>query len=111
MIVELTGGGIRVHEADDCTRLSVTTALAGPDVDTALRASGAGARDGSADHLLLDVPTLHERAREAASAPDWESRWTTMIDYAARKGWLTPDGSAVRAHLENPSEPDGRAAH
>jgi hypothetical protein len=110
MIVELTGLGIRVHEADDCTRLSVTTALAGLDVDTALRASGAGARDGSGDHLLLDVPTLHGRAREAASSSDWESRWTAMIDYAARKGWLSPDGSAVRVHLESPSAPDGRGA-
>jgi hypothetical protein len=104
MIVQVTPAGVSVHDADDCTRLSVDTALAGAELEAALRAHGAGERAGGAhgggDDLLLDVAALHERARAAASAPDWESRWTAMIDYATRKGWLSADGTAVRAHVE-----------
>jgi hypothetical protein len=100
VIVELTADGFRVHHADDCTRLSVATDLNGHDVDAALRCAGAGARDGATGTILLDVSVLHERARAAASAADWDARWSAMIAYAGRKGWLTPDGTAVRAHLE-----------
>jgi hypothetical protein len=102
VIVELTADRIRVRDADDCTRLSVATALAGDDIDAALRSTGAGAREGpnGTDTVLLDIPALHAHARAAASALDWDSRWEAMIGYAGRKGWLTPAGTAVRAHLE-----------
>jgi len=98
VIVELGREAAIVRDADDCTRLSVATDLAGADLDAALATTGTGTRDGSA--VLLGVPVLHDRARAAASAPDWESRWSAMIDYAAGKGWLSADGSAVQAHLE-----------
>ena len=102
MIVELIADGIRVHDANDCTRLSVATALAGPDIDAALRSTGAGTREdaNATNTVLLDIATLREHARAAASVPDWDSRWEAMIGYAGQKGWLTPGGAAVRAHLE-----------
>ena len=102
MIVELTADGIRVHDADDCARLSVVTVLAGADIDAALRSAGAGTREdvNGTDTVLLDIPTLREHARAAASVPDWDSRWEAMIGYAGRKGWIAPGGTAVRAHLE-----------
>jgi hypothetical protein len=102
VVVELTADGIRVHDADDCTRLSVATALAGADMDAALRSTGAGSRVDAnrTDTVLLDIPTLREHARAAASVTDWDSRWQAMIAYAGRKGWITPEGTAVRAHLE-----------
>jgi hypothetical protein len=103
MIVELTAAGVRVREADDCTRLSVSTALPADEVDAALARSGAGTRSPGASDLLLDVASLHQRARMSASAADWESRWTAMIGYAASRGWLTDDQSAVRAHVESSS--------
>jgi hypothetical protein len=98
MIVEVTAEGAGVRDADDCGRLSVATGLAGADLDAALEASGIGARAGQ--DVLLDVAVLRDRARAAASAPDWDSRWSSMLDYATRKGWVTPDGAAVRAHIE-----------
>jgi hypothetical protein len=52
------------------------------------------------DTVLLDISALREHARAAASTLDWDSRWEAMIGYAGRKGWVTPGGSAVRAHLE-----------
>ena len=108
VIVELTADCIRVHDADDCGRLSVATALAGPEIDVALRSTGAGTREGAngTDTVLLDIPALRAHARAAASAPDWDSRWEAMIGYARRKGWLTPAGTAVRAHLEPVASPE-----
>lgn len=99
MIVQLSAGAARVAEPDDCTRLHVATSLPADAVDEALRGSGAGrlAPEGDA---LLDVETLRRRARAAADAPDWDDRWTTMIDYARSKGWVTADDAAVRAHVE-----------
>jgi hypothetical protein len=99
MIVDIAADGALVHEADDCTRLSVRTGLGGRELDAALASAGFCTRAGDGD-VLLDVETLHERARAAAVAPDWESKWSAMIGYAGSKGWLTPDGSAVQAHIE-----------
>ncbi len=101
MIVELTTGGVDLRDADDCTRLSVSTALSDHDVDVVLARSGAGTRVTDGRDVLLDVAMLHQRARALAPAADWEDRWTAMIDYAATKGWLTTDRSAVRAHIDD----------
>jgi hypothetical protein len=100
MIVEVTTDGLDVREADDCTRLSVSTTLPDPQVDLALVRTGAGTRAADGPDVLLDVAMLHQRAKALASAADWETRWTAMIDYAAAKGWLTDDRSAVRAHID-----------
>jgi hypothetical protein len=101
VLVDITANEIRIQDADDCSRLSVTTVLAGDDLDAALHSAHLGTRDeaSEANTVLLDVAELHARARAAASAADWQSRWSAMLGYAASKGWLTPDGAAVRAHL------------
>lgn len=100
MIVQLSAESARVAEADDCTRLHVTTSLPADAVDDALRGSGLGRLD-TDDGVLLDREALRIRARAVADAPDWDERWTKMIDYARSKGWLTADGAAVRAHVEH----------
>jgi hypothetical protein len=87
-----------VCEADDCTSLSVRIAAA-EDAD-ALTEAGLGQWSGE-EEMDLDVAQLHVLAAAAATLPDWEQRWTAMIDYAARSGWLAPDRSTVRAHLVN----------
>jgi hypothetical protein len=99
MIVVVTDDGVSVREADDCMRLSVSTALRDQHVAAALARSGMGTLVDGRD-VLLDVGILHERARAAASAGDWEDRWVAMIDYAGTKGWLTDDRTAVRAHID-----------
>jgi hypothetical protein len=99
VIVQLSAGSARVAEADDCTRLHVTTSLPADAVDDALRGSGLGRLD-SDENVLLDRETLRTRARAAAGAPDWDERWAAMIGHARSKGWLTADDVAVRAHVE-----------
>lgn len=101
MIVHLTAAGAEVLDADDCTRLHVSTDLPDTAIDAALRSTGAGrsADDGSA---LLTLEVLRTLARAAGTADDWTGRWDSMIGYATAKGWVTKDGTAVKAHIEAP---------
>jgi hypothetical protein len=98
VIVTFDRDALRVVEPDDCTRLSVTTALPLPELDAALRASGLGRLEGEA--ALLDAETLRAGARELATEPDWDTRWQAMLDYATGKGWVSENGRDVRAHVE-----------
>ena len=99
MIVWLSAGSARVAEADDCTRLHVTTSLPTDAVDDALRGSGTGHRD-SGEDALLHLETLRARARVGAREPGWDEKWAAMIEYARTKGWVTADEAAVRVHVE-----------
>lgn len=103
MIVYLTAAAATVLDADDCTRLHVYTQLLNHEISHALQVTETGsiASDGAA---LLTLDVLRARAHMAATAPEWAQRWDDMIAYAARKGWLTEDGSAVQAHIETPRQ-------
>lgn len=98
MIVTLAPDGAVVRDADDCTRLHLATELRGDALRIALRDTGTGqvAPDGSA---WLDLAVLRSRAQLLASVPDWARRWTDMISYAERSGWLSVDRRSVRVHL------------
>lgn len=101
MIVRLEPEGALVTDADDCGRLHLETALPDRRLRVALRETGTGelGPDGS---VWLDVAVLRSRAQLSATAPDWADRFAAMIAYAERKGWLSPDGHAVQAHVERP---------
>jgi hypothetical protein len=97
--VAVTTAGVRVGAAHDCTSLDVrATADSRPALDEALRRSGLGAWDGGAE-ADLSVAELHERAAAEDVSPGWAQRWAAMIAYAGRKGWLSGDGTIVRAHV------------
>lgn len=100
MIVEISAAEARVLQADDCTRLHVTTSLPPDDVGEALRTTGMGHLEGMSD-AFLDLDALRTRASAAAREPGWDERWSKMIDYAASRGWLTADRAAVQAHVEH----------
>jgi hypothetical protein len=102
MIVVLRADGATVRDADDCGRLHLETGLDDEAVRAALTTTGTGrlADDGTA---WLDLGVLRGRAEAAATAPDWTERWTAMVAYAERKGWLSADGRAVQVHLERPA--------
>ena len=51
------------------------------------------------DHLMVPLGTVRRMAAGRVG-PDWEQKFDAMIAYAARKGWLSEDGTKVRAHLE-----------
>jgi len=50
-------------------------------------------------HLMVPLGTVRRMATGRVG-PGWESDFDSMIAYAARKGWLSDDGTRVRAHLE-----------
>jgi hypothetical protein len=94
MIVRVAAdGAVTLDDAADCKRLHVEAADAagaGP----ALEAAGAG-RALDDEHVLLEVDWL---AHESAGIADPDA-FAGMLAYAGSKGWTTPDGRAVRAHL------------
>ena len=104
MIVRLGADGVVVPDADDCTRLHVSTDLDAAGVRTALSGTGTGELVDS-DTVLLDLAVLRSRAQLAATAPDWAQRWEAMTSHVERTGGLSPDRRSVRVGLdrENPS--------
>jgi hypothetical protein len=97
--VTVTAAGVQIGAAADCTSLDVRVA---PDrrssLDEALRHADLGRWDGG-DEADLDVAELRRRAVAERVPPGWTRRWDDMIAYAARRGWLSPDGTTVRAHV------------
>lgn len=99
MYVAVTAAGVRLCDADDCTALDVrATADVRPSLDDALRRSRLGTWGGGAE-AELRVAELRSRAAAGDVAPDWAPRWDAMIAYAGHKGWLSEDGTTVRAHV------------
>jgi hypothetical protein len=99
VFVAVTAAGVRVEDADDCTSLDVrVTADARLSLDEAIRGSQLGTWDGGAE-ADLRLAELRSRAAAGDVAPDWARRWEAMIAYAGRKGWLSHDGTTVRAHV------------
>ena len=101
MYIAVTAAGVSVGAADDCTSLDVRAA---PDrrssLDEALRHARLGQWDGG-DEADLQVAELRRRAGAEGVSADWAQRWDDMIAYAARHGWLSPDGTTVRAHVRD----------
>ncbi|MFD9893279.1 hypothetical protein ACFWY9_28365 [Amycolatopsis sp. NPDC059027] len=104
MFVHVGGdGAVRVEEGDDCTRLHVATELDSAATGQALRDAGFGGPADEPDSAWLSVESLRENASRGSVGADWPGRWDAMIAYAARKGWLTADGTKVAAHIEHPA--------
>jgi hypothetical protein len=99
MIVRLAADGVVVQDADDCTRLHVSTDLDPAGVRAALATTETGEQV-DADTVLLDLAVLRSRAQLAATAPDWAQRWEAMTSYAERSNWLSPDRRSVQVHVE-----------
>jgi hypothetical protein len=98
------GKGPQLVSADDLTSLSVRVEASPVDpaaISSMLRSAGAG--DVAADHVWLDISWL--RAAAGTPGPDWPQRFAAMLEYAQARGWLSPDGRRVRAHLEQPVAP------
>ncbi|MFC5060727.1 hypothetical protein [Actinomycetospora atypica] len=50
-------------------------------------------------HVMIPIATLR-RLAEGRVSEGWDAEFEKMISYAGTKGWLSDDGTAVRAHLE-----------
>lgn len=98
MRVVIDASGVQLDDPADCRRFHVVHDKAVA-LTAALRDSGAGyAEDGD---VMIEVSWLREQARDGVGAA-WPADFAAMLEYAAGKGWLTPDGCHVRAHVEAP---------
>lgn len=99
MYVEVRSDGeASVVDVENLRELAVRAH--GADIDgisAALHANGIGAVEG--DHAWLDVERL--RRSGPAGLAHWSEGFDGMISYARKQGWLSADGSSVRAHLEH----------
>ena len=99
MYVEVEATGVRLVEADVLTALAVRVRASAGDVSI----GRFGALDESGTHAWLDPTVLRHEASLSIPEADrqaWFGRFDGMIAYATSKGWMSPDGSAVRAHIE-----------
>ncbi|NMO94150.1 hypothetical protein [Actinomycetospora sp. TBRC 11914] len=72
----------------------------GPDLLGRILAEHADAEllpDGA--HIMVPVATLR-RLADGRVPEGWDADFEKMLAYAREKGWLSEDGTAVRAHLE-----------
>jgi hypothetical protein len=91
----------RLVEPDDFTSFQLTSR--GPRDPGALdRALGdLGRVDDDHAHAWLALDGLRALAGERAGTPAWSESFDGMVRYADSKGWLTPAGDAIRAHIEH----------
>jgi hypothetical protein len=62
--------------------------------------AGLGSVDEDGSHVWLAVDGLKTLAGRLASEADWIRRLDGMLGYAGLNGWLSEDGTAIRAHIE-----------
>jgi hypothetical protein len=102
MFVQVVDGGRgapRLCMAEDLGALSVRAATGSPDSETLSRTLGlAGAGEVIDGYAWLDISWLRAAAGERDQG--WNDGFARMVDYAGVHGWLSADGSRVRAHVD-----------
>lgn len=100
VVADPTSPAVDVAEPDDCGRFHVEAA--GPAdpaaLDAALAATGTGVLEANGD-ALVEISAVR-RLVAGRVAADWDSRFGDMLHYATARGWVSEDGSAIRAHVE-----------
>jgi hypothetical protein len=102
VVVDLNATPAAVSLADpaDCGRFHVELHGDGGhgSLDAALRDSDTGSSAGAHD---ADIRVDAVRRMASGSVGDtWEDDFAAMLGYARTKGWLSDDGSTIRAHVE-----------
>jgi hypothetical protein len=89
---------VTLLEPDDCARFHVSAIgrRDAAELGAALRTSGAG--DGAGEEVVVNVDAVRRLA--GRSEPGWDSDFSAMLDVARTRGWLSKEGSAIRAHVE-----------
>lgn len=96
MYVSVSDREVALRDVDDTTTFKVVAALSA-DVDRVLRAAEWGLVAG--EDALISIEAVR-RAASGQVSDDWPDSFEAMLAYARRKGWLSADGAAIRAHIE-----------
>jgi hypothetical protein len=67
-----------LHEPEDLTSFKVVAAVP--------------------DHAYAPIDEIRRLAGPLADNPEWQQGFESMLEFAAGRGWIGPDGG-VRAHL------------
>lgn len=92
---------VELSDPEDCGRFHLEV-LGGDEaaVGEALATSGIGTLV-DRDTAVISVEAVRRMARGRVG-DDWSDRFSSMLAYARRKGWVTDDGAGIRAHCEWP---------
>jgi hypothetical protein len=96
--VNPASGAVELNEPEDCERFHVEVhGAADPsELSRVLEAAGAGSVQDSDAVIGVDWVRGQVAGRVGH---DWEDRFARMLAFAATKGWLRDDGTAIQAHV------------
>ncbi|KQQ83424.1 hypothetical protein [Arthrobacter sp. Leaf137] len=98
MHVRVSPGSVALDEPDDCTSFKVLLSdEARENLPGLLASASAGKLDD--DDILVSVDWIKGECAGRIGM-GWNYRFANMLVYAAGKGWLSEDGTHVRAHVE-----------
>ncbi|KQR01171.1 hypothetical protein ASF72_13145 [Arthrobacter sp. Leaf141] len=87
-----------LDEPDDCTSFKVMLSTAAKDsLPRLLESTAAGKLEGQ--EVMVSVSWIKSECAGRIGM-GWNYRFANMLVYAAGKGWLSNDGSHLRAHIE-----------
>ena len=98
MHVRVSPGSVALDEPDDCTSFKVLLSEEARDSLPSLLQSAAAGQLEDQDVMVSVSRIKIECAGRIGMV--WNYRFANMLVYAAGKGWLSDDGSHVRAHVE-----------
>lgn len=103
ILVDLNLRTVEFEEPDDTKRFHVSVAH-GDDVDAAaeiLKANDVGYIEVNDDdeNAFISIDAVTEMA-SGRTKPGWENHFEKMLAGAKKHGWISEDGTHIRAHLD-----------
>jgi hypothetical protein len=95
--VDITAGQATLEQPEDCKKFHVA-APAGTELGQIAEMLGTE-DDAPADHVWVPVDWVRQQASGRVS-DGWAGEFDGMLGYASSKGWMSPDGASVQAHVE-----------
>lgn len=100
MYLSIRRGSLSLEEPDNVRTFAVRCQepLTDDDIRAVLRLAEAGELVDDGRHVMVDVAAVRHLAAGRVHA-DWAGEFEAMVQFAARQGWVSPDGGHVRAHV------------
>ncbi|MEW1810789.1 hypothetical protein AB0284_08770 [Pseudarthrobacter phenanthrenivorans] len=98
MQVRVSPGSVALDDPDDCSTFKVLLAEEARDALPDLLESASAGMLQDQD-VMVSVDWIKSEC-SGRIGMGWNYRFANMLVYAAGKGWLSPDGTHVRGHVE-----------
>lgn len=92
-------GNIRLEDPTNLRGFSVETSGNADAAGEVLEVETAGRRAEKNGHVWVDVDAVRRLAAGRVPA-DWDARFDDLIAFASTRGWMSPDGGSILAHVE-----------